>query len=188
MSGLITVIYFLLTLTFNLLFFALWLHLILRYLHVSVLHPIHQLVLNFINPLVTPIERLLSPFFKKNQKRSHEGACIFLLISLEFVKFIAIGLLVSRGFSLTHLLLFIFADLIIQPCNLLFYMVLIRVIMSWVNPLGQHPANDIIRLVTDPLLRWGRQLVPDISGFDFSPFIVLIILKIISLFMSASLP
>lgn len=187
MSGLIAVIYFLLTLSFNLLLFALWLHLILRYLRVSALHPIHQVVIKFINPLLTLIEPLA--FFTKSLKWGHEWACFILLIGLECVKFIAIGLLFTRGFfHVSHLLLFVLADLIIQPCNLLFYMVLIRVIMSWVNPLWQHPANDIIRLVTDPLLQWGRHIVPDISGFDFSPFIVLIILKVISLFMSGALP
>ncbi|HFD2358171.1 TPA: YggT family protein, partial [Legionella pneumophila] len=37
-------------------------------------------------------------------------------------------------------------------------------------------------------LRLGRIIVPDISGFDFSPFIIMVILKIITLFLSASLP
>ena len=85
-------------------------------------------------------------------------------------------------------MLYVLADLIIQPCNLLFYAILIRVIMSYVNPKWQHPATDFLRIITEPLLILGRKIIPDISGFDFSPIIMMIILKIITLFIGASLP
>ena len=46
----------------------------------------------------------------------------------------------------------------------LFYMILIRVIMSFVNPHWQGPLADFLRLLTEPLLKLGRRVVPDISG------------------------
>ena len=67
------------------------------------------------------------------------------------------------------ILLYVLADLIIQPCNLLFYAIIIRVIMSYANPGWQHPLADFLRLLTEPLLILGRKIIPDISGFDFSP-------------------
>ena len=60
--------------------------------------------------------------------------------------------------------------------------------MSWINPRWQHPLADLLRLVTEPLLRLGRRIIPDISGFDFSPYVMLIMLKVITLFISESLP
>ena len=60
--------------------------------------------------------------------------------------------------------------------------------MSYANPGWRHPIADFLRVLTEPLFILGRRLVPDISGFDFSPFVVMVILKIISLFINASLP
>lgn len=187
MSGLITVAYFLLSLFFNLFLFVLWLRLILRYFHVSALHPVYQVVNKLTNPLLIPIEQLIGA--KLPAKQRYDWVCFGLLIVVEFIKFIVLGLLLYKTLMpISYILLFSLADLIVQPCNLLFYMILIRVVMSWVNPMWQHPVADIIKMVTDPLLDLGRRLVPDISGFDFSPYIILILLKVIILFMSASLP
>jgi YggT family protein len=188
MPGLITITYFFINLLFSLVLFVLWLRLILRYFHVSTLDPVHQAISRLTNPLITPIEQLIRTD-KMSVKRRYDLACLGLLIVAEFIKFIVLGLLLYKTLMpISYILLFSFADLIVQPCNLLFYMILIRIIMSWVNPMWQHPATNIIKLATDPLLELGRRLVPDISGFDFSPFIILIVLKVITSFMSASLP
>ncbi|MCX7118532.1 MAG: YggT family protein, partial [Legionellales bacterium] len=80
------------------------------------------------------------------------------------------------------------ADLIIQPCDLLFYALLIRVIMSWVNPHWQHPLTTILHAVTEPMLQQIRRYLPILAGLDFSPFIMMILLKIVTLFVGASLP
>ena len=112
-----------------------------------------------------------------------------MLVIIELLKFIAIGsLFLGVMMPWGFLPLFTLADLIVQPCNLLFYAIIIRVILSWTNPFLQNPVADIVRLITEPVLRLGRQIIPIISGFDFSPFIIMIVLKVITLFISASLP
>ncbi|CEK09780.1 YggT family protein [Legionella hackeliae] len=187
MSGLITVIYFLVKLFFNLVLFALWIRVALRYFQVSMLHPAGQLIYQLTDPIVRPIERLVYP--PKAPPKRYDWVTLGLIVLVELLKFIVIGLL-FYGVLLPffHLILFAFADLIIQVCDLLFYMLLIRVLVSLINPTRQHPFLDIINLITDPLLDLGRFLVPNISGFDFSPLIIMVILKVIALFMAATLP
>lgn len=68
------------------------------------------------------------------------------------------------------------------------FAILVRVIMSFVNPGWQGPIADFLRILTEPLLKLGRKFISNIAGFDFSPFIIMIVLKIITLFISASLP
>lgn len=188
MSGVSAVSYYLIDLLFNLLVFILWLRIALRYFRISTLHPMGQLIYHFTDPLVRPIERFIQ--IKNPALRRYDLIAFAEIILLEVLKYALIGLLLGSALytRLPHIFLFAFADLIIQVCNLLFLMVLIRVIMSWVNPSWHHPALDIIKLITDPLLRWGNSIVPNISGFDFSPLIILVILKIITLFISANLP
>jgi len=54
-----------------------------------------------------------------------------------------------------------------------------RVIVSWV---GGDPGNPLVRfliLVTEPLLGWIRRFVPPIAGLDFSVLIALLLVQIV---------
>lgn len=187
MAGFIAVGYFLISLSLGLILFCLWLRIALRYLRVSSLHPLNTLIYSITNPLIKPIHVLTRYKYSPGQK--YDWPALFAIVVLEFLKIILLSLLylhTTLGFLWT--ITYVLADLIIQPCNLLFYAVLIRVIMSYANPGWQHPFADIFRLLTQPLLILGRKIIPDISGFDFSPMVIMILLKIITLFINANLP
>lgn len=186
MQGFISVGYFLVNLIFTAILFLLWARLAMRYFRISTIHPVSHAINGLTNPLVNPIDNVI---YKKPMARRYDWVCLGLIILVELFKFICIGLVVYQTILPLHFLaLFTLADFIIQPCNLLFYMILIRVIMSWINPQWQHPINDVLKVITNPLLVWGRKIIPDISGFDFSPYLILVILKVITLFISASMP
>lgn len=188
MTGLLTVTHFLVSLVFSLFLFVLWIRLFLRYYRVSTLHPVSQVIYRFTNPLLSPVEKLFYP--KKKPLPRYDWTCLALIIIVEFIKFTLLGLLIYKTvLPILYLTIFVLADLIIQPCNLLFYALLIRIIMSWINPQWrQNPAADILIYITEPLINMGRKIIPDISGFDFAPFIIMIILKVITLFIEASMP
>ncbi|MFT4058323.1 MAG: YggT family protein [Legionella sp.] len=187
MSGLTTVALFLVSLLFSLLIFTLWLRIAVRYFRISALNPLSQLIHTITDPLIEPIQ-----FVVKQKPKSgdlYDIPTIILLILVELVKIILISLIAFHGLmNIGYLVLYVLADLILQPCDLLFFVILIRVIMSFVNPAWNGPIADFLRIITEPLLKLGRKIIPDISGFDFSPFIILMILKVITLFINASLP
>lgn len=187
MSGITTVALFLVSLVFSLLIFSLWIRIALRYLRVSVLHPVSQLIYQITHPIVNPIQQITQ---QKNQPgQKYDIPTFITLILVEILKIICISFLALSGIiPIVWIPVYVIADLIIQPCDILFFAVLIRVIMSFVNPGWQGPIADFLRLLTEPLLKLGRKIVSDIAGFDFSPFIIMMILKIITLFISASLP
>ncbi len=187
MSGLLAVGYFLFALFFSLLSFVLWARIALRYVRINKLHPVNIGINKLTNPIIMPLAHRFST--NKTHISRYDWPCFCVLVLVELLKFIAIGsLFLGAMLPWSFLPLYTLADLIVQPCNLLFYAIIIRVIMSWVNPSWHHPAADVLRLVTEPLLRLGRHIIPDISGFDFAPFVILILLKIVTLFISASLP
>ncbi|KTC79037.1 YggT family protein [Legionella cherrii] len=187
MSGLIAVTLFVVSLFFSLVIFSLWIRIALRYLRVSALHPVNQLIFKMTNPIVNPIQLLSKQPYKPGQK--YDVPAFITLFLVELLKIICISLLALQGLiPIGFILLYIIADLILQPCDILFFAILIRVIMSFVNPNWQGPIADLLRLLTEPLLKLGRKIVPDISGFDFSPFIIIVLLKIITLFIRANLP
>ncbi len=187
MSGFTTVSYFLFSSLFSLVTFVLWVRIGLRYFCVSSLHPTSRAIYKLTDPIIKPFQSVLK--ITNKQSIRYDWACFSALVITEVLKFILIDLFfVNASSVVVFLLIYTLADLIIQPCNLLFYAVLIRVIMSWVNPQWQNPLADLLYLITEPLLRLGRRLIPIYSGFDFSPFIVILILKVITLFIEASMP
>jgi YggT family protein len=64
------------------------------------------------------------------------------------------------------------------------FLILIRVLLSWVNTDPYHPTlnHPIVRLLyqlTDPVLEPLRRIIPPIGGvIDISPVVALIILEI----------
>lgn len=187
MSGITAVGIFLTSLVFGILIFTLWLRIALRFFRVSALSPLSQVVLSITDPIIKPLNTLFKLKYLPGQK--YDWMAFVILVLVEFLKIICLSLLAFHMIMpIGYIVLYVFADLIIQPCDLLFYAILIRVIMSYVKPDWQHPVADFLRLLTQPLLIMGRKIVPDISGFDFSPFIIMVILKIITLFISAYLP
>jgi YggT family protein len=187
MSGFIAVGYFLFALFFSLLAFVLWARIALRYFHVSALNPVSQAIYTLTDPVMGPLTSHLR-VSKKHLKR-YDWPCFCVLVVVELLKFLAIGsLLLGSQLPWSVLPLYTLADLIVQPCNLLFYAILVRVIMSWVNPTWRHPIADILRLVTDPSLRFARSIIPTLAGFDIAPYVLLLFLQVITLFIHASLP
>lgn len=71
-------------------------------------------------------------------------------------------------------------DLISLVSKAYSFLILGRVIISWVNP---DPSNTLVKLLnsaTEPVLRPVRNLLPSMGGFDFSPIVVLIGLQVLT--------
>ena len=62
--------------------------------------------------------------------------------------------------------------------NIYMWTVIIRALLSWVNPDPYNPIVQVLTRVTEPVLRPIRRLVPPwkTGGLDLSPFIVILII------------
>ena len=60
------------------------------------------------------------------------------------------------------------------------FLILIRVLLSWVNISPFHPLVRILYSLTDPLLKPLQRIIPPIGGtLDISPAVALILLYIV---------
>ncbi len=185
MNGVLAAGYFLFSLSFGLITFALWVRFILHFMRVSSLHPINQVILKITNPLVFPLSKII----QTNQYKQIDWPCLILISVLCLIKFTLIGPLFFSGlFSGWLLIAFTLADLIVQPLNLLFYAIVIRVIMSWINPNFRNPLADLLIIVTEPIMSPLRKHIPAIAGFDLSPLVAVVIIKVITITIGGSLP
>ena len=71
------------------------------------------------------------------------------------------------------------AGFIIMFFQLLSLAILIRVLLSWVDPMGNMRVTQVMRDVTEPLLAPIRNLLPNMMMFDFSPIIAMLLLQML---------
>lgn len=142
-----------------------------------------MLVAKFTNPIVSPLARFLPKFPQLDL------AGLIILLLVEFIKYIVVGFLLTGSFfNILHLVILVPADIIMQTCWLLFYIVLFYVIISWVAPQLESAAITFLHMLAEPPIRMGRKIISSQSGFDFGPWVTLILLKITQLIITAYIP
>ena len=187
MGGLTSIGYFLISTLFSLITFVLWARLFIRYFSISRFSPFYQTIYQLTNPLIAPIQQHL--FHGTGARGSYDWAAFALLALCELLKFAFLSFLfLNNALPLLSIALFTLVDLITQPCNILFYAILIRVVMSWFNPDWHNPFASVLIAVTEPPLRMIRRVLPDFGMIDFSPLVAIVALKIIELFALGLLP
>jgi YggT family protein len=71
--------------------------------------------------------------------------------------------------------------------NILYIILVVRIIISWV---GADPYNEIVQVVcriTDPILEPFRRLPLQLGGIDFSPILVFFLLSVLNSVISGIL-
>lgn len=85
--------------------------------------------------------------------------------------------------------LLVFLEAFINICaQALVLAIFARVIMSWVPIRLPFGVNELVLNVTEPVLAPIRRYMPMAGGFDFSPFIALLLIQIISNIILRVLP
>jgi YggT family protein len=52
-------------------------------------------------------------------------------------------------------------------------------LLSWFNPDPRNPVVRVLNAIVDPLLRPIRAILPPMGGFDFSPLVAFLILRLL---------
>ena len=68
------------------------------------------------------------------------------------------------------------------------WIIIIRALLSWVNPDPYNPIVQFLNSITEPVLYRVRQLIPMSSiGIDFSPIVVILIIIFLQSFLINSI-
>lgn len=67
--------------------------------------------------------------------------------------------------------------------NILYFLLVIRIILSWVNADTYNEIVQIIYRITDPILAPFRRLPLRIGGIDFSPIIAFLAISVLKNFL-----
>ncbi len=187
MSSISSVGYFLMANLFSFALFIIWARLFIRYFSVGTFHPFSQSIYTLTAPIIVPIQKNI--IRNRGAQSRYDFACLILLVFCELFKFTIMNVLfLSSALSFNDVLMYSIADMVVQPCNILFYAIIIRSLMSWFNPYWQHPFARLLFLVTEPLLRTIRKVLPNVGMIDLSPIVAILMLKSIEIVASGFFP
>jgi YggT family protein len=134
-------------------------------------NPIAQGILRITSPLVVPVRRIVPPIGRL------DTATIMVAYILEFL--LVLLLLAIRGLTVDTVPIAITAvlELATLSLNLFFFVILLKIILSWVAPQNYNPMTVLLHTMAEPVLRPFRRIIPPIGGFDISPIFAIIMLK-----------
>jgi len=169
---------FIISTLFHLYAFALALRFILQWVKADFYNPVSQFIVKITSPVVNPARRLIP---------GYKGLDIATLIICYLVLVVSQTIVLSlQGIQVTPMIITISAipELVSMIINVFFYGILIQAIISWVNPQGHNPINNLLYSVTSPVLRPVQKFIPPLGGMDISPIFAMIGLKVIEMLIN----
>jgi YggT family protein len=138
---------------------------LLQLVRANFYNPVCQFFYKATNPVLTPLRRVIKPW------RGFDIAGTLVAYLLEVLKVALLFALAGRMPGIGGLLVLGFAELVSFVLMLYFWLILIRVILSFVGQGSYHPMVPLITQITEPVLRPIRRVLPDLGGFDLSPLV-----------------
>lgn len=133
-------------------------------------NPLAQGILRFTSPLVVPVRRIVPSFGRL------DTATILVAFVIQYLTVMLLLLIRGGSAGIAAISLTAVVKLVALSINLFVFAIFIRIILSWIGQGGYNPATAIITMLTEPVLRPFRRVIPPLGGFDISPIFAVILL------------
>jgi len=140
-------------------------------------NPLSQFIVKMTSPVLRPLRRLLPGY------GGLDVASLVVAWLLKTVELAVLTLLLGLSLNPLGAVAWAVPALVALFINIFLFAILIRVILSWVNPDPYNPAVGILTRVTDPILIPAQRVIPPIGGIDLSPMLVMIGLVLLEMLL-----
>lgn len=145
-------------------------------------NPVAQAVLRLTSPLVVPVRRFVPAIGRM------DSATVLVAFVIEFLLILVLASLFGRPPGFVLIAVTAIFELAILSLNMFFFVILIRIILSWVAPQSYSPVTAMLDTVSEPILRPFRRIIPPIGGLDISPIFAIILLQAAVILLQAYKP
>ncbi|HDN2511566.1 YggT family protein [Providencia vermicola] len=161
---------FVVTTLIQLYIFVLLLRVWMQCVRADFYNPFSKFVVKATQPIVAPLRRVI-PAIGSIDTASVVVAFVLAIAAIIFGMW-ATNLLPILGVTILPMGIIL---LLTYAGKLIFWMILIRAILSWVSQ-GRNPVDYLLYQLTEPLMAPIRRIIPAMGGLDFSAMIVMFIL------------
>ncbi|ALB63974.1 Integral membrane protein YggT, involved in response to extracytoplasmic stress (osmotic shock) [Cronobacter condimenti 1330] len=137
-------------------------------------NPLAQTVVKFTQPVISPLRRIIPSI------GPIDTSSLLVAFILSTLKFPLLMLIQSGGLSLDPFNLVVGLLSILKSAGfLVFWVIIIRSLMSWVSQ-GRSPIEFVLIQLTEPLMAPIRRVLPAMGGIDFSAMGVILALYLLN--------
>ncbi|KGT93850.1 membrane protein [Erwinia typographi] len=137
-------------------------------------NPLSQFVVKITQPVVKPLRRVLPAI------GPIDTASLLLAFVLTTLKYPILLMIQVGAFSLDPMNLLVgLLSLLKSAGSLVFWVIIIRSLMSWISQ-GRGPVDYLLVQLTEPLMSPIRRILPAMGGIDFSAMVVILILYMLN--------
>lgn len=137
-------------------------------------NPFSQFIVKVTQPIIGPLRRIIPSF------GPIDTASLLLAFILTTLKYPLLLLIQAGVLSLDPMNLLVGAlSLLKSAGTLVFWVIIIRSLMSWVSQ-GRSPIEYVLMQMTEPMMAPIRRIIPAMGGIDFSAMGVIIILYLLN--------
>ncbi|MCH1931548.1 YggT family protein [Shewanella sp. A25] len=172
---------FLISTVFDLYLMVVILRIWLQLARADFYNPFSQFIVKATHPVIAPMRRILPSMGR------FDTASFVLALLVVMAKVILLSVIAGGGFNFGIFLLFALISVVKQAGVLLFWMLIIRAILSWFNQ-GYNPIVMIMGQLTEPILAPVRRILPPMGGLDLSVMLVIIGMNFINMLLAQYVP
>jgi len=154
---------------FGLLQLLFLLRILLQLVRANFFNPVSQLIVKVTNPILVPLGKILPRIGRFD---SAAALIFWLLCCLEVVAIYS--LIVRLNLSPMGIAVLGIAEALDLALTVLFAILIIVVIFSWVRPAEGNPVIPLLYQLADPMTNPFRRLLPPMGGFDLSPMLAIL--------------
>ncbi|GAB2994487.1 YggT family protein [Psychrosphaera aestuarii] len=137
-------------------------------------NPVSQFIVKATNPVLIPLRRVIPGI------GGVDWAGVLLIFIVAFAKVTTLQLVFGESFPWIGLLIASLISVVKEVFSLLFWVTIIRAILSWISQ-GYNPIEALLHQLTEPLLAPVRKVIPPLGGLDLSLLVFLIGLQFLQL-------
>lgn len=146
----------------------------MQWTHCDFYNPFSQFIVKATQPIIQPLRRVIPSIGPID---TASVLVVYLLLTIKIPILVVVSglpLLLTPFFFILGL-----AGLLKAAGTLLFYVLLIRAIMSWISR-GQGVMDYVLYQLTEPLMAPLRRIIPAFGGLDFSVMIIILVLYLLN--------
>ena len=166
---------FLVDTLFSLYIMAVMLRFLLQWSRADFYNPLSQFLVRITQPLLQPLRRLIPGW------GGIDFPAIVLMVALQALALALLMMIAGVTPRIDYLLLRTPAELISLLLNVYLIAIVVRAILSWVNPSNYNPATTVLLGLTEPVIRPFRAIIPPIGGVDLSPLAAIIAIQVLKM-------
>lgn len=150
---------------------------LLQWFRADFYNPVSQFVVKATTPVLRPLRQLIPGY------GGMDLAALLLAWLVKSLELAIVALVLAPQVSPLGAFAWALPELARLLINIFIFAVLIRVVLSWLNPDPYHPVAGLLESLTEPIMQPARRVLPPIGGLDLSPVLVTIGLVLLQMLL-----